>query len=295
MKIKLAVILCLAAAPFGLAQKKTEVAEINREIGLLRDDLLKMQEKMDESLANIKAAIQATLEQVNATNRNVALLDKAMHDKFSEQQQALNRPVGALASKVDSMGDDFRNLKESVVDLNAKLTKIQQQIVDLDTAVRTISKPPEPPPSAVDTGAPPPAGVSAEKLWDSAMRDKTSGNYELALGEFNDYLKYFPKTDGAPEAQFYAGQILYAQGKYEEAVTAFDAVLEKYSENKWTLEARLMKGKTLAWKLNRRDDAKKEFQALVDQARGKEIADRASAELRQMARPPANSKRTPKK
>ena len=98
MKLRAAALIVLTMAPLGFSQKKNEVAELNREVGLLRDDLLKMQEKMDGNLANIKAAVQATLDQVNATNRSVTVLDKAMRDRFKEQEQGLNTPIATLGS-----------------------------------------------------------------------------------------------------------------------------------------------------------------------------------------------------
>ncbi|MBI4877413.1 MAG: tetratricopeptide repeat protein [Acidobacteria bacterium] len=289
MTLRLAALALLVVTPFGMAQKKNEMAELNREIGLLRDDMLKLQEKMDENLANIKAAIQATLEQVNATNRNLAVLDKAMRDKFKEQEQALNVPIIGLGTKVDTMGTEFSKVKESVADLSTRMGKIQQQLVDLDTAVKVRAAPPEPPPG----GVVPPSSVSATSLWESAQRDMSTNNYELALIEFNDYLKYFPATDSAPEAQFNIGRIFFAQGRYEDALVAFDAVLEKYPDNSKTLDSRLMKGKTLV-KLNRRNDGVAVFRALVKDAKGTEAAGRAAEELKALglsATPPSAPRR----
>jgi TolA-binding protein len=297
MKLKLAALILLAAAPAGLAQKKNELTELNREIGLLRDDMMKLQEKMDENLANVKAAIQATLDAVNTTNRSVKVLEQAMRDKFKEQEQSLNVPLAGMGTRVDGMATEFSRLKESVADMNARMGKIQQQLVDLDTAVKVRAAPPEPP-----AGGPapvtPPANVSAQALWESAQRDKSSGNYDLALNEYTDYLRFFPTTESAYEAQYSIAHIYYAQGRFDDALAAFDAVLEKYPDNPKTLEARLMKGKTLV-KLNRRDDGVKEFRSLLRDARGKEVAERAAAELKTLglspAPPPAGATKRGKK
>ena len=58
--------------------------------------------------------------------------------------------------------------------------------------------------------------------------DYVSGKYDLAVQEFNDYLKYYGNTSYAPNAQFYIAMIHFAQGNYEDAVKEFDMVLEKY-------------------------------------------------------------------
>jgi len=38
------------------------------------------------------------------------------------------------------------------------------------------------------------------------------------MQEFQDYLKYFPKTELAPNAQFYVGEIYLRNGDSENAV-----------------------------------------------------------------------------
>ena len=60
------------------------------------------------------------------------------------------------------------------------------------------------------------------------MRDRTAGNLDLAMQEFNDFLRYFSATELAPNAQFYVGMTYYDKGDMESAIRAFDLVLEKY-------------------------------------------------------------------
>jgi len=73
-------------------------------------------------------------------------------------------------------------------------------------------------------------------------------------------------------------------------------VLEKYPTNRMTSDARFMKGKALV-KLNRFDDAQKEFKAVIAKERGTEIADKAAEELRKLGihAPGASSKRGARK
>jgi TolA-binding protein len=289
--------LVLALALPAFAQKK-EIVEVQRDIGLLRDDLLQLKQSVDEKLANLASAVQATLDQVNATNRSVAVLEKTMRDRMKEQEDTVLKPVSALTGKVDSMTDEFRFVKESMTDLSAKLGKLEQRIIDLDTAIKVRGTPIEPPPGGpAITAETPPPGLSAAGLWDDAIRDKTSGKYDLATQEFMQYLKYFGSTDMAPSAQYYIGDILYSQGKLQDAVNAFDAVLERYPDNTRTLDARLMKGRAFV-KLGQRNEGANEFREIIKLAKGSEQAAKATTELRALglspgaapARPPAKKK-----
>ena len=96
----------------------------------------------------------------------------------------------------------------------------------------------------------------------NAFRDYRGQKYDLALQEFGDYLKYFSKTDLAPNAQYYIGDIYYRKGDYENALQAFDAVLEHYSANSKTPDAHFMKGMSLR-KMEKRDAAAREFRDVI--------------------------------
>jgi TolA-binding protein len=221
------------------------------------------------------------------------VLDAAMRDRFREQEKHIAAPVAGLSGKVDAMADEFRFVKESVVDLGARLGKLQQQLVDIDNAIKILQAPPAPPatdpaataapgaPAAAATPATPPPGTSAKGLYDSALRDKSAGNYDLAIQEFSQYLQWFGTTDLAPNAQFYIGEIQFNQNKYEEAIKAFDAVLERYPRNNKTLDAKFMKGKALV-RLGRRNDGAQEFREILSESRSSEIGSKAAAELRSM-------------
>jgi TolA-binding protein len=137
----------------------------------------------------------------------------------------------------------------------------------------------------------PPAGVSADSLYQNALRDRISGNLDLALQEFRDYLNWYGNTDYAPSAQFYIGDILYQRNDYEEALKAFDLVLEKYSENIRTDEARYMKGQTLL-KMNQRTAAAQEFRELIRNSPSSSLVPKAQSELRKLGySAPATSKK----
>ena len=81
-----------------------------------------------------------------------------------------------------------------------------------------------------------------------------AGKYDIAFQEFSEYLKYFGKTDLAPNAQYYIGDIYYRKMDYTNALMAFDAVLEVFPENPKTPDARYMKAMSLL-KLGRNDSA----------------------------------------
>ena len=120
----------------------------------------------------------------------------------------------------------------------------------------------------------PPPGLSAKQLYDSAMKDRSGGNLDLALQGFEEYLKYFSSTDLAPNALFYIGQIHYDKNDFPNAIKAFDMVLERYPENNKTPDAMYMKGMALL-KSTQRNEAAQEFLALMQKYPNAEVTAKA--------------------
>jgi TolA-binding protein len=274
MRISTVALLAAVLSCLSFGQKR-ELQELNRDVQLLRDQIQEMQRAQNERLASIETSLKAVLDQLSATNRSVAVLETSLRERV---ERSIASQMTGLGAKVEAANEDYRYVRETVNEINQRLGKMQLQIVDLDNAIKTMQAPPAPPSGLPAAGAPPP-GVSAKSLYDDALRDKSAGNSELALKEFTDYLSWFGDTEMAPNAQYYIGEILYTDKKYEDALKAFDLVLERYPKNQKTLDAKLMKGRTLV-RLGRRNEGADEFRELVRESPGSDAGRRAASELR---------------
>jgi tol-pal system protein YbgF len=191
-----------------------------------------------------------------------------------------------------------------VADITSQMGKLQQQMIDIGNAVKTLQPAAAPPPPAngIGTGtvAQPNAGVppvSSETLYQNANRDRNGGNDDLALQEYTDYLKYYGTTTFAPNAQFYIAEIHFRQGKLDDALQEFDMVLEKYPDNNKTADALYMKGQTLV-KMGKRTQGKQEFCELVKRFPSNDLAGKAKSQVKALgltcgaAATPAKRKRS---
>ena len=121
--------------------------------------------------------------------------------------------------------------------------------------------------------------IGASDLYANASRDRSSGKLDLALQEFNDYLKYYGNTDLAPNAQFYVGMIHYSQSDFETAAQDFDMVLEKYSKNPKTEDALYYKGMSLLRMPGHKTQAGDEFKELIKEFPNTDRAKEACTQL----------------
>jgi tol-pal system protein YbgF len=308
--IRTAIMFCAVAPFLGAASK--EIVELQRDVALLQDQLRTLQRSVDERFSSLQTLVQQALEASNRTNTSLAVMQSRFSDTVKEQQASIAGPVAGVGSKLDQMSEDFRAVRETVLDMNSRMSKLDAKLADLQNAVTVIRNPASAPPPATGaagttggsdgisapataaTASAPPPGMRAEDTYTNAFRDYSGGQYDIAMQEFSDYLKYFPNTQFAPNAQYYVGDIYFRRKDYDRSIEAFDAVLEHYSANSKTAPAHYKKGESLL-ALGKRDAAAREFRDVVSHYPDSDVAPKAKLQLRDLglssAPPPAKPRR----
>ena len=285
--LQLVLLGCLPA-PGLLAQKREDILSIQRDVAQLQDQIKQLQTSQDQKMAELESLIKQALDQSNQASASMTALQRTLTDRLNDQQSKVAAPIAVLGTKVDQSADDVRAVRENLAALTSRVANLDNKLSDISSAVRTLSQPPAaPPPPSIGAppaagGAPvPPAGTSAESLWLNAFRDYSSGRDELAMMEFNDYLKYFPTAENAASAQYYVGQLYNRAKMFDDAVQAFDAVLERYPDNPKTPDALYGKADALAHG-GHRAEAAAEFKDFLARFPTHSLARNAQAQLRDL-------------
>lgn len=288
-----ALLLCCSSYSFAVNK---DLVQLQRD---LEDKINAVQLDLDTKLAAVNGMLTAMQADTRRTADQVASMQETIGNSVAKSLT----PVAGLGTKVDSMGDDVRSLKDALADLSARLERMDAKMTDLKNQLQVIQSPPPAPgaattappggtsallpsgaPAAAPTSGGLPAGMSADKSYNDAATDLQTGKTDLAYNEFQQYLTYFPNTELAANAQYYIGEIDYNKSNYAGAVKSFDAVLEHYPNNPKTSDAHLMKAYALL-KMNKRTAAIQEFRVLVARYPNSDNARRALQQLRALGAP----------
>jgi tol-pal system protein YbgF len=280
-------LLLLLTPGAGFAASK-EQQEMQRDIAQLQDQVRTLQSGFDQKMSAVQTLLQQALDAGNRANTSVSVLSSSVTQMLDRELKDALRPVAGLTAKVDNATNDISDVRGSMTDLTTQLNRIQQQLSDINNAIKVMQAPAAaPPPSnlspdaAVRSAIPP-----AKTLYESATNDYNSGKAELALADYAEFLRDYPDDPLAPEAQFFIGVTHFGQLKYDLAVSDFDAVLERYPEGKRTPDAYFMKGKALR-QAGHRDEAATVWRALTKKYPRSDQADQAAEQLRAMGLTPA--------
>lgn len=268
------VLLLLLSLPLPALAVSKEIIQLQRDVALLQDAMRDLQRSVDEKHAVLKTLIEQSLDAVNRMNVTMAGLQKVVQDSAGNS----NARVDALAGQVQSLG-------ESLEEVKTRLSKLQQQLADTQSVVQSLDSKLSggaPPPGSAGGPMTPPANVpSAEVLYSTALRDFTSGKYDLARQEFTDYLRAYASTDLAANAQFYVGETYYAQKNYSQAIVEYDKVLERYPKGYKLAAAQLKKGYALI-EIGQADAGARELRSVVNRFPNSDEARLARERLRRM-------------
>jgi tol-pal system protein YbgF len=219
--------------------------------------------ELQQMAADLRILQEQTQLLQNAVNTLTEAL-KAVNGRIDDQAGVNRKGFADQKLQADAMGSDIRVVRERVDDTNVRITSLSQEVEALREAVSAIpvmtappvdptlagTAPPGEPgdPAAPVPGAttpapnapgvvspvtsapvtPAPAPGSPTRLYDMAWADYTAGSYDLAIEGFASYVRSFPKSEFADNAQYYIGQSYFQRGRWPEAVDAFNRVISTY-------------------------------------------------------------------
>jgi tol-pal system protein YbgF len=221
---------------------------------------------------------------------------KALNGRVDEQAAATRKAGADQRLAIDTVGGDLRVVREKLDDTNVRLSRLSQEVEALRDSIPTMAAPaPATDPGAAAPGdpaapAPPPApvvpttaGLSPQRLYDTAYADFASGQWSMAIAGFETFIKSFPRSEQADQAQYYIGESLLVDNKPEQAVAAYDRVIANYPTGDQAPLAYYKRGIALL-QLKQPDRARESWETVVKRFPDSDAARLAKQGLDRLAR-----------
>lgn len=200
--------------------------------------------------------------------------------QLAQQVDTLQAEVRGLRGQVDDLQNSNRELRKQQRDLYSDLNK---RVGGLEhggsegagSAAGGSSAPP------ADQGSPG-ASSTERSVYGQAFDALKAGSYSVAISGFQDFLKQYPASPLAPNAEYWLGEAHYVNQDLAAAQTAFQTVLDKWPSSGKAPDAMLDLGNT---QLAQGNTAKGRatLQRVASQFPGTDAANRAQTRLQQLA------------
>ena len=212
----------------------------NREHQQMTADVRMLQEQtqqlaitlaaLNQALSDSIKALNARLDQANESTRKGFADQKLTIDNIVEGVQVIRERSNDTNVRIGSLSEELEAMRQTVQALQAmqQSSLAPPPIVD-PTAPVDPNTPPPAPVAPAPVAPPSTAGLSPTRMYETARADYFAGQWASAINGFEAFLRTFPRSEQADDAQLNIGESYYSQNRFPEAIAAYNLVIQNYS------------------------------------------------------------------
>ena len=188
----------------------------------LKSDL----EQRNQELRKQSAGLRAILEELNEEIRILSGRLEEMEYAYKQQQQNAAEQESKREAKLDSLAERVEENSDRLNRMDQYLNlESSKKRVAVATPVARAKKP-----------------SSEDDIYRSAKQAFDQGDFDTARQRFQEFIKRYPNSKNADNAQFWIGEIYYREKWYEKAILEYQNVIEKYPKGNKAPAALLKQG-----------------------------------------------------
>jgi tol-pal system protein YbgF len=183
-------------------------------------------ESRNQELRKQSAGLRAALEEMNEEIRILSGRLEEMEYALKQEQQNVRELEKKREEKLDRLAELSDENNERIVRM--------EQYLNLESSKK--------PAAMVAAGTPATKPSSADEIYRSAKQAFDQGDSEAARKGFQEFIRRYPNSKNADNAQFWIGEIYYREKWYEKAILEYQNVIEKYPQGNKVPAALLKQG-----------------------------------------------------
>ena len=262
------VLVLLVTISIGPAQAANkDIIELQTEVQQLQQQMTAMTRSFDERMGVMKNLLEQNTDAANKVSAAIG-----------ELQASVNKQQQDRSAQVDQISGQIQALNDTMDELKVRLAKLSKQFEDMQAQQQSMAAQQAQAQQQAQAiaQAPPP-----DVLYNNALRDYNGGKNDVAVQEFNDYVKFYPNTDLAGNAYFYLAEIQFKAAEYAKAVASYDLVLQNFPSGNKAAAAQLKKGFALL-ELGKEDEGTQELKHVIQRYPRTTEATQARERLRKL-------------
>ncbi len=240
-RLFLALFLCLGLLSGCVARSDMEYAF--GKLKTLEQQEKKMGAKLSEMEARLEkseAAMEQEAKKIRDQSARVSVMTDTARQELRSIQGMVEETVYEMRDRVDALETGKIDVRSSFKATQARLDSIQDRLIRVEgfLGMEALPGDSEPAPSAQEPQIPDDdkaAYALAKKAFDD---DKM----ENARTLFKAFIKNFPNSDNADNAQFWIGESYYIEKWHKKAILEYQEVIEKYPRGNKVPAALLKQG-----------------------------------------------------
>jgi len=228
-----------------------EFLYLNDQIVALNKRVEGLQETTDQAVSKEVISVREQQAKAEAELHKIREDMQALSGRLDENNRLVSRAIERDTTTQDDMAGAIADLGDRVSRLETVTAQIRAYL-NLEPPVspkeaeekRFIGPEAEPGPQgpAIQPPARPmetPRASSEQEWYNANLALFRNEKYEKAIAGFKDFVKKYPKSDLADNAQFWIGESYMGLKQYEQAILAFQKVIKSYPKGNKAANAML--------------------------------------------------------
>ena len=212
------------------AKQKNQLGRLAKEIDQIESQqgmISKTGDKKSQTLRDQLARNSVSVDELRAELQKLRGMIEETQYLVRQKQTVLESSEGERLTKLDDVEKITRQTRNRV-------SRIEQYLNLVEAAKNPAAE--TPPVSAPQVKA----TTSETDLYKLAKQTFDKGAYGAARKEFEGFLKKYPKSNNADNAQFWIGETYYREKWYEKAILEYQKVIDDYPKGN-KVQASLLK------------------------------------------------------
>ncbi len=281
MKLFFSLLPALAGVVLSACAIPQQLDNIEREQRRLRSDNAAMKDDLSaarSSLADTRANLQQVQQEMNALRAKVEEVQYQLGRQVGKSTREVDQKSKELESRIQKLEDD---LKGQAALLKAREDELRALSESAKTAQGNKEGTPGGASLAKESGREKFSGEpeAVRRDYEQALKSLDNRDYKGAIARFREFLKKYPDSAYANNAQYWIGEAYYALRQFDQAILEFDTVRRKYPKGDKVPAALLKMGFAFA-ELGDKVDARLILQELLDRYPQTEEASKAKQKLK---------------
>jgi len=230
---------CITEQDFYALDERVSALERNDE-----DRLSAISQRVDQIESRLKAiddfgsdkarSLRDRLAKSNLTLGELREELRSLRGQVEETQYQVKKQQSILEGSEGRQFGRLDELEKASRQTTNRVARVEQYLNLVEAAKKPAGKSPE-------IQAPAVVEASTENaLYRTGKQAFDNNNYETAREKFGDFLKKYPKSANADNAQFWIGETYYREKWYEKAILEYQKVIDDYPKGN-KVQASLLK------------------------------------------------------
>ncbi len=215
-------LLALGAIPTGCVTSK-DLYPFDERLFRLEKQLRTLDESTKKTIGDKESQLRDQSASLSAQLDNLQERNQQLTGRIEELEYQIESKAKSNSEQEQSVGQRVDALVQKNQGLTARIAQLEQYLnLEPIRVSRGTTTP--------GSGSPAPQPSSEQGLFDLAKKAFDNDDAETARINFEQFVKQYPKSDQADDAQFFLAEIFYREKWYEKAILEYQKVIEAYPD-----------------------------------------------------------------